>query len=323
MSAVLGILNKQAIAIAADSAVTIDGDNGKKIFNTANKVFALSKFHPVGVMLYNSDSFMSCPWETIIKIYRKQLGKTHFGTVEQYQEDFIEFIKSKNYFSSESDQDFHLSLFAQNIISMVINELMESHQALLDTLNLGDGSEEAIIALGENKIKILDLVYSIVDNHIGIIGINPNNCDDFLDYTYDNFSESKSALIIPLINNAIIGDGSVFNDDDINKDFKDKLISLIYICLKRKDFLGNFTGLVFTGFGENEIYPSLVPINISFAVGERLRFYIDDNNAAHITNENRATIRPFAQKDVIDTILSGIDPKLNDMYIQNFGSVLT
>ncbi len=33
MSAVVGILNKQAVAIAADSAVTIGGSNGKKIFN--------------------------------------------------------------------------------------------------------------------------------------------------------------------------------------------------------------------------------------------------------------------------------------------------
>jgi ATP-dependent protease HslVU (ClpYQ) peptidase subunit len=38
MTAVVGILNKQAVAIAADSAVTIGGANGRKIFNRANKV---------------------------------------------------------------------------------------------------------------------------------------------------------------------------------------------------------------------------------------------------------------------------------------------
>uniref|UniRef100_UPI0040476E04 hypothetical protein n=1 Tax=Roseivirga sp. TaxID=1964215 RepID=UPI0040476E04 len=74
MTAVVGILNKNAVAIAADSAVTIGGGNGRKILNKANKVFTLSKTHPVGVMIYSSASFMQTPWEIIIKIYRKQLG---------------------------------------------------------------------------------------------------------------------------------------------------------------------------------------------------------------------------------------------------------
>jgi hypothetical protein len=75
MTAVVGILNKQAVAIAADSAVTISGANGRKIFNKANKVFTLSKYHPVGVMIYNSASFMETPWETVIKMYRRQLTR--------------------------------------------------------------------------------------------------------------------------------------------------------------------------------------------------------------------------------------------------------
>jgi hypothetical protein len=69
MTAVVGILNKQAVAIAADSAVTIEGNNGRKIFNKANKVFTLSKYHPVAIMIHNSASFMTTPWEVIIKIY--------------------------------------------------------------------------------------------------------------------------------------------------------------------------------------------------------------------------------------------------------------
>jgi len=43
MTAVVGILNKQAVAIAADSAVTIGGVNRHKIFNKANKIFKFLK----------------------------------------------------------------------------------------------------------------------------------------------------------------------------------------------------------------------------------------------------------------------------------------
>jgi hypothetical protein len=57
MSAVVGILNTQAIAIAADSAVSING----KIYNRALKIFTLSKFQPVGIMIYSSATFMQTP----------------------------------------------------------------------------------------------------------------------------------------------------------------------------------------------------------------------------------------------------------------------
>lgn len=97
MTAVVGILNKHAVAIAADSAVTIGGIGGRKIFNKANKVFALSKQHPIGIMIYNSASFMTTPWETIIKVYRKQLGSISFSTLVEYKQNFIEFFKSEEF----------------------------------------------------------------------------------------------------------------------------------------------------------------------------------------------------------------------------------
>ena len=71
MTAEIAILNKEAIALASDSAVTIMGDSSPKIFTSANKLFSLSKYQPVGIMLYQNASFMGIPWEVIIKIYRK------------------------------------------------------------------------------------------------------------------------------------------------------------------------------------------------------------------------------------------------------------
>lgn len=44
MTAEIAILNKQGIALAADSAVTIG--NAEKIFVSANKIFTLSKYGP-------------------------------------------------------------------------------------------------------------------------------------------------------------------------------------------------------------------------------------------------------------------------------------
>lgn len=74
MTAEIAILNSFGVALAADSAVTISlGGAEKKIYNTANKVFMLSKYHPVGIMIYNNAKFLGIDWELIIKLYRKKL----------------------------------------------------------------------------------------------------------------------------------------------------------------------------------------------------------------------------------------------------------
>ena len=57
MTAEIVIMNRSAVALAADSAVTVRSEDSRgKVFNTANKVFSLSKYAPVGIMISGSAS---------------------------------------------------------------------------------------------------------------------------------------------------------------------------------------------------------------------------------------------------------------------------
>ena len=96
MTAIVGVLNKHAVAIAADSAVTLGG--GRKVMNGANKLFALSKYHPVAIAIYGNAEFIGTPWEIIIKEYRKQLKDKSFPTLRMYVDDFQRFLKRRKYF---------------------------------------------------------------------------------------------------------------------------------------------------------------------------------------------------------------------------------
>ena len=60
MTAEIVIMNKQAIALASDSAVTMTHEMGEKIKTSANKLFALSKYHPVGIISY--EKLPVCHW---------------------------------------------------------------------------------------------------------------------------------------------------------------------------------------------------------------------------------------------------------------------
>ena len=88
MTSEVAVLTKQAVALAADSAVT----SGGKIFNTVNKVFALSKHQPVGIMVYGSADVMGVPVETVIKEFRRQQGRKAFGHLEEYAACFERFL---------------------------------------------------------------------------------------------------------------------------------------------------------------------------------------------------------------------------------------
>lgn len=88
MTAIVSILNKRAVATAADSAVTF----GHKVVNSGNKIFMLSKYHPIVIMTYNNASYMGIPWDTIIKLYRKQLGEKELDRVDDYVDDKFGFL---------------------------------------------------------------------------------------------------------------------------------------------------------------------------------------------------------------------------------------
>jgi len=107
MTAEIVLMNKESVALATDSAVT----TGEKIFPSANKLFTLSKYQPVGIMVYGNAIFMGIPWETIIKVYRKKLGKKHFSTLEEYANNFIEFLDNGNSMFHDSVQDNYLELY--------------------------------------------------------------------------------------------------------------------------------------------------------------------------------------------------------------------
>ena len=108
------IYNKEALAMAADSAVTINSGNKLKTYNTANKLFMLSKFHPIGILIYNNSIINNIPVEILIKEYRKQLWKKSFNTIQDYCDDFQKFlnkflneqVKKENQFICDNMDEF-------------------------------------------------------------------------------------------------------------------------------------------------------------------------------------------------------------------------
>jgi hypothetical protein len=94
MTAEIAIANKTAIALAADSKVTLSNGGQQKTYDTVDKIFSLSKTEPVGAMIYGSADFMGFPWETILKEYRRRNPTKVFSTIFDWAADLKSFLLS-------------------------------------------------------------------------------------------------------------------------------------------------------------------------------------------------------------------------------------
>lgn len=280
MTAIVGVLNKHAVAIAADSAVTMG--NTHKVINSANKIFTLSKYHPVAVMTYNNAAFMGVPWDIIIKEYRKQLKEKDFPYLKDYVDDFIKYLHTRNFFCDAHTQQEFMIYLLDSFLNICRGEILRDKNI---------GKDELTNDLVEEKLKNC-LNYNR----------NSDKCPEFATYSYEDFKHFAYTPIKDYVKGA----------DDI--DDMELLIETFFYYISAKFSQPFYTGLVFVGYGEKEIYPSLYPINVSLGIDNHLKYYLDENNVAQITEHGHgAIIIPFAQIDVTQTIIRGINPTFQDI----------
>ena len=142
-------------------------------------------------------------------------------------------------------------------------------------------------------------------------------CPEFEDYTIENFQKFAGLIFDNVIKQVYTDSGYTLPDSSI-----EQLKQICFTHLRSKVFMGFFTGLIFFGYGEDEIYPSLITVNVSGVFDNRLRYFIPKGETSRITNQSNASINPFAQTDVINTILSGVDPALDEFYVNQHGDFL-
>lgn len=299
MTAEIALMNKEAVALAADSAVTMSTGSIPKIFSSANKIFSLSKYYPVGIMIYGNAVFMSVPWEIIIKMYRDELGKKSFLTLEEYAGNFLNYLDNGNPLFPESVQkaqikesiDAYFNYVNNDIIDMVKIRLKEKEQ-------IEDKDRDEIISIVIEKHRLLWEDAEKI----------PNIASDFETDLINKYND--------LIDESII---KIFELLPLSQVQKDNLKLIIVSCLARfskKLYNSNKSGVVIAGFGESEIFPALISYDLESVLNNKVKFKIFNSNK--ISYNIGAAVMPFAQSEMVETFMEGVDPKYKitkDSYI--------
>jgi len=286
MTSEIAILNKEAIALAADSAVTMINPAGEKIFTSANKLFALSKYHPIGIMIYGNALFMDVPWETIIKIYRKNLGDKSFPTVKDYGNDFINFLKKTNIFSDEI-QDLYFKRTMYSYLNFIKNNIMEKVDYELKQNK----------KISEESIK--DIIDSIIQEQYNLWK-NSNSSPDISEDFHKKIIGKYEKVIKSVIKEVM--EKLPLSDDNMKK-LIDIIVFLFYKNPEKVIHTG-MSGVVIAGFGDDEFFPSLVIYNVEGILDGSLKYKIVDE--VSVNYKTGAIIMPFAQKDMIQLFMEGV-----------------
>lgn len=122
MTAEIAILNKSAVALAADSAVTISaGSKEEKIYDSADKLFELSNHDPIGIMIFNDMGFIETPLPLIIRRFRNDCGS--FRKVEDAAFSFLRYL---NEFGSSSPAKIKLESIS-NAVDPFLERIRERY----------------------------------------------------------------------------------------------------------------------------------------------------------------------------------------------------
>lgn len=291
MTAEIAILNKEAVALAADSAVTAGFQTNQKIFSSANKLFALSKFAPVGMMIYGGAQFMNIPWETIIKEFRRKLDEERFAKLSEYADSFIEFLDGGNDFVPPKVQDHY---FKEHVTSYF--------HSLLKAIN--DKIEELLIEKNEINHEEVEHIVSYLIKTI-----------------HDRWQQSEDIPSLPknfakqlrqrYHKDVIKIKKDIFQNLPVKKANSKKLHDMAYYLFSKPLAHGlsrkATSGIVIAGFGEKDIFPSLRVFHIDGFVNKRL-IYNEMDTGSGIDFEQSALIVPFAQQEMVATFMEGINP---------------
>lgn len=296
MTSVVGILNKRGVALAADSAVTrnrykengFDSQKVTKCTKNGNKMVRLSNAVPVTVMFTGNAAFLGTPWDVIARRYRQKRGEIAHATVEDAVNDFFRFISENPVFwDQEAVNNFMNSVMSKafyNIVERMHEEKKRDEKGSL--LHPEDFKKTFIRKCRTDKLRPT------------VMG----ECPHFVGYSLDAFREQVSYIMDIFF----IEKGFDNYPDDLLSEirlyFEEDILSIISARYEA----GHFSELVFSGFGAEQECPSLIPVCVHGGFDFRVNYHYSDEDVVNISDKRPVAICPFAQTDVIKSILRGI-----------------
>jgi hypothetical protein len=240
---------------------------------------------------------MGIEWETIIKTYRDFLGKKSFDTLQEYAGDFINYLSKFPYFTEAQMKDYFRSVcfdVFSHVLSWFLDDLHVEFDGKehIEPARIDEVFAATIKKIKERMKKTEDEKQLKID-------------DDFIDTNTEIINEMIKV---------------VFENYRISKKQSADLTAILKLNFQKCGWIDNFTGIVIAGYGEREIFPTVYDFCVSGKVGNSLIYFNEDID--RIDGIHNASIRPYAQTEMVHQFVRGIDPDFTGMIMDKFDAVL-
>lgn len=320
MTAEVVVMNKIAVALAADSAASIRTSYGTKIY-AANKLFRLSPKLPVGVMVYGSSEFMGVPWEVLIREYRAALGGKVFRRLQDYADEFMQYLTRQNWLQKEdfpklvanAEMSGYVEWLVQEVDRQLQRDFAQNPPAAAQDGDRQHSLEELL------KVKFDELAkfaLQKVQGECDRLGKLPK-FDDLTEEAeraiHEDFAQDAKAIV-----DRYVGLSGVLKLLPNHELLRAEIARAALFPLTRQPPTELASGLVFAGFGSEEFFPSTRALSFRGILAGKLQKKVDQRRSLAISRSIGATVIGFAQDDMIGTFMHGADPVLQTRWWDTF-----
>ena len=307
MTAEIVIMNKEAVAIAADHAVNImtgPPENPQIIAASATRIYALPDRHTISFMIYNNAGFLGIPWEPLIARFGESLGPAPLPALADYADRFLTFLRTEQDLITPAIEQQYFTSFIYTCY-LAFREIFRASASEM-IRELGVINEDQV---GEFVAGKIDGIFATAASAAPIADISPSFVRD-LSASYDAVTTKAMS--------------DIFEELPIPEKARVQLKEIPFLYYATFGGTADpasaaFSGVVITGFGHREIFPSLVSYAIEGRLAGTLKYR--EVSTKKVTLERGAWVVPVEQQEMVDIFLSGIDPRLTDALIGSLAEV--
>ena len=289
MSVGVCIINRNGIALAADSAGTYTGN--KMFYNSMNKVFSLSRKYVYGAITYGATTIYNVSIDQVLKEFRTYLDS------REHISDFFEILPLFEAFINQNSSYYKFDLAEANHCNGLIKDLVVDWGNKIKTV--------ATEVDAENKIsEILNQLETVMR---GSLKIDNYDVSAYIKTTYNDYFNMLIGMIVPELNNF----------PTQKECFWDYICN--YFNLSLTNETNNYMGLFFACYGHCDAFPKFTHIELYRVVGGKIKYRLVEN---YEESNNHAQIVPLAQPDVILTFCKGISNRFINYIPQKVESII-
>jgi hypothetical protein len=293
------IMNKLAAAVASDSSVTMsDGDRPLRSYPTAEKMFPLEVPHRLVILHNGSTDLLRVPYAVLLEEWAASLTEA-CRTVCDYAVSFTAWLEQQTGLFDDANQTWFLDWLLRDYLLAVREDILDAcRDRSLDpeqwATETGAGLLHDVLTSRLEHLSDRPRFAHPDEAHVRqFLATNATTVEGVIEWVFDDTPRSPEGdVLIHQLVETVLGVAEPFSSD---------------------------AGLVFVGFGTEELFPASQCLDVAGMIAGRVRATLREYQK--VTTDDNVYI-PYAQTEAMHTFLSGYHPDVLQAAHENLDEVL-